>query len=38
MRERLHELVEDLLELSRIEAQKLDLKPSFIDVGELSIT
>jgi two-component system phosphate regulon sensor histidine kinase PhoR len=33
--ERLHELVEDLLELSRIEAQKLDLKPSVIDVGEL---
>jgi two-component system phosphate regulon sensor histidine kinase PhoR len=33
--ERLHELVEDLLELSRIEAQKLDLKPSAIDVAEL---
>jgi two-component system phosphate regulon sensor histidine kinase PhoR len=33
--ERLHELVEDLLELSRIEAQKLDLKPIAIDVAEL---
>lgn len=33
--ERLHELVEDLLELSRIEAQKLDLRPSAIDVSEL---
>ena len=33
--ERLHQLVEDLLELSRIEAQKLDLKPSAIDVAEL---
>jgi two-component system phosphate regulon sensor histidine kinase PhoR len=33
--ERLHQLVEDLLELSRIEAQKLDLKPTTIDVLEL---
>jgi two-component system phosphate regulon sensor histidine kinase PhoR len=33
--ERLHELVEDLLKLSRIEAQKLDLSPVVIDVGEL---
>src|SRR5262249_52549408 len=33
--ERLHELVEDLLELSRIEAQKLDLKPTLIDAVEL---
>ncbi len=33
--ERLHELVEDLLELSRIEAQKLDLKPSSIELTEL---
>jgi two-component system phosphate regulon sensor histidine kinase PhoR len=33
--ERLHELVEDLLELSRIEAQKLDLKPTLIDATEL---
>src|SRR4029079_627212 len=33
--ERLQELVEDLLELSRIEAQKLDLKPSSIDLTEL---
>jgi len=33
--ERLHQLVEDLLELSRIEAQKLDLKPTFIDVSDL---
>jgi two-component system phosphate regulon sensor histidine kinase PhoR len=33
--ERLHHLVEDLLELSRIEAQKLDLKPTTIDVMEL---
>ena len=33
--ERLHHLVEDLLELSRIEAQKLDLKPTHIEVPEL---
>jgi two-component system phosphate regulon sensor histidine kinase PhoR len=33
--ERLHHLVEDLLQLSRIEAQKLDLKPTSIEVGEL---
>lgn len=33
--ERLHQLVEDLLHLSRIEAQKLDLKPTVIDVAEL---
>jgi two-component system phosphate regulon sensor histidine kinase PhoR len=33
--ERLHHLVEDLLELSRIEAHKLDLKPSAIDAAEL---
>jgi two-component system phosphate regulon sensor histidine kinase PhoR len=33
--ERLHQLVEDLLQLSRIEAQKLDLRPMLIDVGEL---
>jgi len=33
--ERLHDLVEDLLKLSRIEAQKLDLSPVGLDVGEL---
>jgi two-component system phosphate regulon sensor histidine kinase PhoR len=33
--DRLHQLVEDLLHLSRIEAQKLDLKPTVIDVAEL---
>ncbi len=33
--ERLHHLVEDLLELSRIEAQKLELVASPIDVREL---
>jgi two-component system, OmpR family, phosphate regulon sensor histidine kinase PhoR len=33
--ERLHQLVEDLLQLSRIEAQKLDLKPARIEVTEL---
>jgi two-component system phosphate regulon sensor histidine kinase PhoR len=33
--DRLHQLVEDLLQLSRIEAQKLDLKPTVIDVAEL---
>ena len=32
--ERLHHLVEDLLELSRIEAQKLDLKPTTVEVAE----
>ena len=33
--DRLHELVEDLLELSRIEAQKLDLQATPIDAREL---
>lgn len=33
--ERLHDLVEDLLKLSRIEAQKLDLSPAQLDVGEV---
>jgi len=33
--ERLHQLVEDLLELSRIEAQKLDLQATPIDAREL---
>jgi two-component system phosphate regulon sensor histidine kinase PhoR len=33
--ERLHQLVEDLLELSRIEAQKLDLQATPVDAREL---
>lgn len=33
--ERLHQLVEDLLELSRIEAQKLDLQTAPVDAREL---
>jgi two-component system phosphate regulon sensor histidine kinase PhoR len=33
--DRLHELVEDLLELSRIEAQKLDLQAAPVDAREL---
>jgi len=32
---RLHRLVEDLLDLSRIEAQRVDLKPTRIDLPEL---
>ncbi|HEY3592729.1 MAG TPA: ATP-binding protein [Polyangiaceae bacterium] len=34
--ERLHELVEDLLKLSRIEAQKLELNVVAVDVAELT--
>src|SRR5690606_9744501 len=33
--ERLHRLVEDLLDLSRIEAQRLELRPIVIDLPEL---